>query len=262
MPHAWIRPLKVHCQDCPCKGRATLCSIGPELLQKLDEAKTVQAYPAGTPIFLQGNKPQGLYALISGKVKIHKIGRGGRSQIVRLTGPGELFGYRALLAEQSYCASAEALEDSQVCLVDAGFFRSLLTNSKDLANIFFKKLSLELGKAEDKLLSFAQSTVRQRLAEVLTDLQQRFGAADGTLQIQLTRAEIAELAGTTPESTIRTLAEFQRKGWIKQEQRQAMHILNAAALRKLAQRADDPEARTQVSQASGFPAVQSSGFAR
>jgi CRP/FNR family transcriptional regulator len=74
--------------------------------------------------------------------------------------------------------------------------------------------------------------VRERLAEVLLILKQTFGEkADGTIDVTLTREEIASLVGTATESCIRILSEFKRDGLIQLDGKK-IQILNAKQLMK------------------------------
>ena len=88
----------------------------------------------------------------------------------------------------------------------------------------------EIGKATDTITKLAQKPVRERLAEVLLILKQTFGEkADGTIDVTLTREEIASLVGTATESCIRILSEFKRDGLIQLDGKK-IQILNAKQL--------------------------------
>ncbi len=73
----------------------------------------------------------------------------------------------------------------------------------------------ELGEANSYITDIAQKTVRERLAEVLIMLKNKFGLSeDNTLQISLTREELANIVGTATESVIRLLSEFKTDGLV------------------------------------------------
>lgn len=195
----------------------------------MDQDKAVRSYRKGMRIFFEGTKPLGIFSIFSGKVKVTRSLPGGRRQIVRLAGPGDLIGYRALLSDQLYKAEATAMEDCGICFIRRKTLDSLFRESTDLRQGFLKKLGQDLEEAETRLVKMAQMPVKGRIADLLCGLYRRFGSLDGRLNLGLTREEIAGLTGTTTESAIRALADFKRRGWIE-GLRQDFKLLNVAAL--------------------------------
>ena len=225
----------IHCNDCPSRSKGVFCALGAPELDLLERAHHGLHHPKGSYIFLAGNPPLGIYALVSGKVKLTKVGRGGKRQIVRILGPGDLLGHRSLMADQPYRATAEALEDCRLCYVDKAAFFSVLRSSERAALAFYRKLCLDLGEAEESLYRLSRLSVKRRLAAILVDLQDRFGGADSILGVALTREELGDLAGTTLETAIRTFRSFQKFGWVE-GRGNGLKILDRAPLEKLAGR--------------------------
>ncbi len=181
-------------------------------------------------VFHEGNRPLGLYILRQGKIKIFKTGIDGSVQIVRLAGIGNFIGYRALLGEQVYSASAEAIEDCTVCFLEKSIFYDYLREEKTLSMGFLHLLSRELREAENTVLDLAQKSVRERLAEALLFLKEKYGAEDdGTLRAILSREEMANLIGTAKETLIRCLAEFKLEGLLETNGR-VIRLLNQDSL--------------------------------
>jgi CRP/FNR family transcriptional regulator len=145
------------------------------------------------------------------------LGDDGKEQIIRLIKNGDVVGYRALLSGDRYSATAVALEDTQVCFIPKELFVNVLKKDARLAFEMMKLLSDELHKTEVKLTHLAQKPVRERLAEVLLFIKETYGfEEDGiTLDLRLSREEIANLVGTATESTIRLLAEFKRQNMVE-----------------------------------------------
>jgi CRP/FNR family transcriptional regulator len=130
---------------------------------------------------------------------------------------GDVLGYRALLSGDRYSASAVALEDTQICFIPKELFINVLKLDQGLAFEMMKLLSDELHKAEVKLTHLAQKPIRERLAETLLFIKETYGfEADGiTLNVRLSREEIANLVGTATESAIRLLSEFKKDGIVE-----------------------------------------------
>ena len=209
-------PVKIpSCSECDNKNIFD-CLPSSEI-EKLSVNKDNNFFKKGQVIFYEGNHPHGMYCIFNGKVKISKLGDEGKEQIVRFAGEGELLGYRSALNNESYKATATAMEDCYICHIPKEKFSEVLNNNSNFSLEIIKLLSNDLKKSEQNLLNISQKPVRERIAETLLVLKNRFGfEKDGkTLTIILTRREIGDIAGTTTETTIRTLSEFVKEGSIK-----------------------------------------------
>jgi CRP/FNR family transcriptional regulator, polysaccharide utilization system transcription regulator len=209
-------PVKIPaCQECDSKNIFG-CLPATEIV-KLSTNKDNNFFKKGQVVFYEGNHPHGMYCIYNGKVKISKLGDEGKEQIVRFAGEGELLGYRSALSNESYKATATAMEDCYICHIPKEKFSEVLNNNSTFSLEIIKLLSEDLKKSEQNLLNISQKPVRERIAETLLILKNRFGfEKDGkSLTIVLTRREIGDIAGTTTETTIRTLSEFVKEGIIK-----------------------------------------------
>lgn len=172
--------------------------------------KSGMSFRKGQVIFGEGAHPLGLYCVNNGKIKLSHRGEDGKEQIVRLSKEGDVLGYRALLTNERYNATAIALDDTEICFIPRDTFFNVLKNNPDLSFEIIKMLSTELRKAEDRITDLAQKPVRERMAEGLLFLKETYGfEADGsTINIILSREDIANLVGTATETAIRLLSEF------------------------------------------------------
>ena len=223
------------CQDCDYKQDSFFCNLNHSDLESLSETKAHLLFKKGQMIFFEGNHPMGLYCISSGKVKIHKLGDGGKEQIVRFAKKSDIIGYRALLSKEPYSASATALVDTKVCVISTDVFTDLLHQDKDFSMKAIKLLTNDLKKAEMKLINMAQKPVRERVAEAILVLKDCFDyKEDGqTINTKVLRREIGSLAGTTTETAIRMLSEFNKDGFISTENKE-IKILNLPMLVKTA----------------------------
>jgi len=185
------------------------CCTHPEL-EHVSAAKSCYTYKKGQQIFQEGGKPTGLFCIHTGKVKVCKLGSDGKEQIVRLARPGDVIGYRSLMADTNFSASAVALEDAVVCFVPKSQFLELISQNVEFSSGLMKLLSKALGDAEERMVQMAYKPVRERLAEALLLLRKTYQPAQEqeNFTISLSREDLASIVGTAKETTIRLLSEF------------------------------------------------------
>ena len=161
-------------------------------------------------IFKEGDKPLGFITLEEGKVKIFKEGVGGREQILRMVKPGGFVSYRALIAGEIHIASAMALEDSVIAVIDAEHFFNKLLKNYQLSQRLLTKLAKELGFSNSRTVTLTQKHIRGRLAESIILLKYKYGVEpDGaTIKAYLSREDLANLSNMTTSNAIRTLSSF------------------------------------------------------
>lgn len=224
------------CTECSVSTSGIFCTMSEKNLGILEQARGNNFYKKGQTIFYEGNHTNGLFCIYSGKVKLSKLGENGKEQIVRFAKTGNILGYRSLLSNDTYHATATAMEDCYVCLLSKDRFMEILESDPKLSMSIVQLLSKDLKSAEQLLIDIAQKSVIERISEALVLLKNTFGYADegeDTINVTLTRSEIADIAGTTTETTIRTLVQLDKEGLIKLVDKK-INILN---LEKLIQRA-------------------------
>ena len=209
--------LLYECYNCFQNPESIFYTLTEEQKKKLMQNISCINYKNNEIIFKEGFKPTGLIVLAKGKAKIYKEGIGGREQILRLIRPGHFIGFRALFAGEYYNASASAIEDSTICVIDKVIFLNMVKENNDLAFAIIKLFAEELGEAENRIISLTQKHLRGRLAEALIILSKTYGyEADGkTLNIRLSRESLANLSNMTTSNAIKTLYEFKDEGVIE-----------------------------------------------
>ncbi|TAD87154.1 MAG: Crp/Fnr family transcriptional regulator [Bacteroidetes bacterium] len=200
----------VGCEQCKVRMQSVFNALNTEELQELTQHKSCAQYKKGQVIFNEQGLPLGLFCVNSGKIKLSKTGFDGKEQILRLSKAGDVLGYRALLANERYHCSAVAVEDSMICVIDKGYFLDSTKQNNKLLFEMVRKMSSDLKTAEDHIVSLSQKNVRERMAEALLFIKATYGfAEDGqTLNVVLSREEIADFVGTSTETAIRLLSEF------------------------------------------------------
>ncbi len=201
------------CELCAVRGKSVFCNLNETELSKMDESRKSRKYEKGQSLFYEGDHPHGIYCISRGKIKLSKLGSDGKKQITHLSREGDIIGYRALICGDMFSATAEAIEDLTVCYIPESRFFELLKNSSEFSFEILKLLAADLKLAEQKMADMVMKTVRERMIGALLLLRDIFGFEDDghTLNIIFSREEIANLAGTSTESAIRTLSEFKQE---------------------------------------------------
>jgi CRP-like cAMP-binding protein len=184
--------------------------LSPEDKEDLHNYVSLTSYRRNEYVFKEGDKPSGFLMLVTGKIKIFKEGVGGREQIIRMSKPMGIIGYRALFAEENHIASAVTLEDSVIASVPMDFILNRALKNSEFSLRLIRKLAMELGFSNSRTVTLTQKHIRGRLAESLILLAEKYGFEnDGTtLKVYMSREDIANLSNMTTSNAIRTLSTF------------------------------------------------------
>lgn len=223
------------CDTCKSRFDSVFCMLSEEELGDLSISKHCNFYHKGQTLFNEGNIPMGLYCINNGKVKLSQAGFEGKEQILRLAKDSDILGYRAMISGEAYSATATVIEDSKICLIPKSVFYDLLQKNSKITSGIMKLLADELREAENKITNIAQKPVLERLAETLLMLQEYYGMEedDHSLNITITREEIANIVGTATETVIRLMSDLRKEGMIKLDGKK-IKIIKSDALLKLA----------------------------
>jgi CRP/FNR family transcriptional regulator, nitrogen oxide reductase regulator len=174
-------------------------------------------YRAREHVFMEGDAALWFCVVKSGRIKIVRHARTGRDVVLELLGPGEVFGGVAAIEKRPYPASAQALEPTVVLKVPAESVIALA----DRHPAFVKEMALMIGRrlraAHDSVKALSGDPVEARLAGALLRLAEREGIRGGrgvTLPFHLTRQSLADMTGTTVETTIRIVSRWIREGLV------------------------------------------------
>ncbi|TKG93508.1 Crp/Fnr family transcriptional regulator [Puteibacter caeruleilacunae] len=208
--------------------------LSEDEFNKLNYEKSCSFYKKGSVIYREGSRLTGFYCLTKGIVKIYKTGIDGKEQIIRFAKPGDIIAYRSLLSNELACTTAKVIDEAILCHVPYQTLTYLIDNNTKFSLHLLQIACKELKEANDYITDIAQKTVRERLAEVLLILKENFDLdASNTLQISLTREELANMVGTATESVIRLLSEFKQDRLIELNGRK-IKFLDISGLTKVA----------------------------
>jgi len=207
--------------------------------QEIATATREQRATAGQTLFMERQAADSLWAVKTGLVHIVRHGPEGREIVLEVIPPGELFGAVVAIEDRPYPASAVAAEDSVVWRMPAGLARSLCQKYPTLRATILDQVTSRLRGAHERLRSLALERVEQRLARMLLTLAEKIGQQDnGVTVLSVTRQELADMIGTTVESTIRITSKWQQAG-IVSSSRHRLGLTNPSALRTIAHGHDE-----------------------
>jgi CRP/FNR family transcriptional regulator len=209
--------------------------ITDEHIQILNEYSNIVSLSKGEVLFKEGEVPTGLYIITKGKIKVYRTGTEGKEQIVRLSNQGDLVGYRALIGEGDYKSGAATLEESTVCFIPKEIVLRVMEGNVLIYKRIIALLTDDLQYAEQKIKELAQKPVRERVADALIQLKNKYGFdKDGiTINISMSREELANLVGTATETLIRILSDFKKDKMIDLDHRK-IKIMNNEQLERTA----------------------------
>lgn len=205
-----------------------------EEFTRLNFEKSCAYYKKGTVVYREGSRLTGFYCVTKGIVKIFKTGIDGKEQIIRFAKRGEIIAYRSLLSQELACTTAKIIDEAVLCHIPYQTLLFLIQSNWQFSHHMLQIVCRELREANDYITDIAQKSVRERLAEVLLLLKENFELDHhNTLQISLTREELANMVGTATESVIRLLSEFRQDRLIELEGRR-IKFVNIPGLQKVA----------------------------
>lgn len=181
---------------------------GEKALFEFIAGRHVDKYKKRQRIFAEGNHPIRLYYVHKGKVKIYKTNDDGKELIVNIIEQGEFFGYTALFENSVYKENADALEDSEIAAIPRAEFENLLHNNYEVCQKFVSLIAHEVTEKEEQLIHIAYNSLRRKVADALLTVNQKYHGSVDSYSINISRENLAAVAGTATESLIRTLTDF------------------------------------------------------
>ncbi|HEX6428158.1 MAG TPA: Crp/Fnr family transcriptional regulator [Niastella sp.] len=207
--------MKKNKQGCDLKS-CFLCRLcSKDWLPAIDIYRQSFHVNKGEMLFTEGSQVTGIYFIYKGTFKVHKKWTDDKELIVRLAKNGAILGHRGLGNDIYYPVSATALEPSEVCFIDLGFFQSTLKVNYQFLYELMMFFAGELKESEKRMRNLAHMPVKGRIAQALLSMHAKFGTnQDGFLDINLSRQDLASYTGTTYETVFRIMNELVLEGSI------------------------------------------------
>lgn len=211
LPHECPRPVRLH-----VLSRAPyFADLTEPELDDVDALMRTSTYAEGETVFRAGDVADALYVVAEGRVKVSRSNVDGTETVTDILVPGELFGAMGTLGEPEHRQSATALVNSCVLRIGQSDFRGVLAGDARVGLRVLDDVADRLARAQADVGETTE-TVAQRVASVLLRLADKLGkdrGADGVLlEVPLSRADLAGLARSTPESVSRVMSRWKRQG--------------------------------------------------
>ncbi len=198
-------------------------------LDALSKLAVSHSFKAGEFVFWEGDVPAHFFVVTSGRVKVLKHSSLGKEFVVAFFGPGDVFGEVAVFEERPYPASAQAISDTAVLGIGRDRFLAFLSGHPEVALRIINMLGGRLRDAQNRLNALAGERAEQRVASTLLMLSSKLGQS-----LPFTRQELADMSGTTIETTIRVMSRMKR-GEIIRSRRGRTDILDETRLKLLSE---------------------------
>lgn len=219
------------------QGFALFSDVSPADCSAITATAREKRYARRQTIFSEGDPVEQVVLLLSGCVKITQLGLSGNEVILRLNGPGEIAGAFRLCANCQHCSTAQTVQPCVALVWDSTTFEKLLERYPAFRRNIVRALEERLQEMEQRFREVSTEKVGSRLSSELIRLSKRLGRAvngNGNREISLSRAELAQLTGTTLFTVSRLLCRWQTLG-IVSIRREAVQVRDFAALTQLAQ---------------------------
>jgi CRP-like cAMP-binding protein len=186
---------------------------GLAALHKIIIERKARPFKKNQIIYYEGEKGNGLYLLLNGKIKTIKLAEDGRELMTGIYSADDYLGINAILSNEEYTDTATALEDSLLCLIPREQVEELLNRYPEVSREFIKLLANDIREKEEQLLQMAYHSVRKKMAEALLRMQRQPGGLNNSFKIS--REDLAALAAMATETVSRTLSDFKEEGLIE-----------------------------------------------
>ena len=204
--------------------------------QRLASVAHTRDYDKGAPIFAEGEGSESMYTVITGRVKVSKTTVRGTELILDILGPGDPVGAAAVYESRPYPATATALEPTTCVIIPRQSFFSLLETHPTMVLGLLTGLSHRLVELTNRLTELSGGRIEARLARFLLKLADDIGKphADGTfIPLALSRQEIADMIGTTIETSIRIMSRWGKDNIVRTE-KDGFLVIDRSALEAVA----------------------------
>ncbi len=183
----------------------------PEFVREFQQKSFFARIPAGHDVFLEGDRVEAIALLISGVVRVYKIGETGREITLYRFGNGSscILTANAILSQKTFPAIATVEQDAEAVMIPAESFRDWVRRSDLWREFVFELLSQRLST----VMAIVDEVAFQRMDKRVASLLLKRAKAQNPLRI--THQEIAAELGSSREVISRLLEDFVSDGSIR-----------------------------------------------
>jgi CRP/FNR family transcriptional regulator len=206
--------------------------LGEEDRRRLASVARLHVYHRGESVFSEGDPPEHFCTVVRGRVKVFKMTPSGKDVILEIFGAGDPLGAVAAYDGHPFPASAVAIEDSQVLLVPRKAFFALLEQHPTLVRGLLSGLTHRLAELAFRMAELSGGRVEPRFARLFLKLANEQGRPErggSFIPVPLSRQELADMTGTTIETSIRIMSRWGKQRIVITE-REGFLVLNPGEL--------------------------------
>jgi len=192
--------------------------LSTENVTEINELFHEKGYTPGETIYFAGDAATHLYVVAVGKVKLIRHTLSGQDIVLDILTPGEFFGSLSVLGDDEYQDTAQAQTNCCVLAITAETFQTVLQCYPSIALSALNMVTHRLKEAHETVRQLSVHSVEQRIAAALLKLAEKVGEQQTErllIQVPLSRQDLAEMTGTTPETASRVMSQFQKEGFIR-----------------------------------------------
>lgn len=215
-----------HCGNCCNNCRGELCASKVPIFENLNNeellkiVKTInhKEYAKGDVVFTEGNVANTLFFINEGKIKLYKYTKDGKEQILHVLSEGDFFGELELIKPSKYGFNSKAIIDSKICTLTKDEMKEIMMKNPEIGIKVLETVGERLSKVESLVQNLATNDVNSRMAYLLTDLMEKYGEnieKNISIELPLSREEMANFIGVTRETISRKLKKFEDEKLIK-----------------------------------------------
>ncbi len=199
-----------------------LGALSPKQQLKLSMESPTRGLSRREQIYLPGDEAEYIYVIQSGRVKLSRCSECGKEVILSIMGPGDIFGLEPILGHETRRTQAVALEGGRLLALRRDRFQALIMEHPELLMTLLKIVDNRLWDSQDSLSRLVFKDVKSRLASLLLKMARSDGKVCGNeirLEAPVTHQDLANLIGSTRETTTATLNQFKRARLIQFDRR-------------------------------------------
>jgi CRP-like cAMP-binding protein/CheY-like chemotaxis protein len=203
-------------------------------LQDLTNSAVMQDVAAGEFISMDGERPNFGFMVLSGRLAVIKSTPQGKELTIDLLIPGDCTGMLRALDPSEMDTSVRGQVDAKVIAIPTPQLRGIIEKNPAVYRRVAVELMQKNRRSNDLALGLAHSRVESRIIAALLALAPRFGRPTSSVdqtRIFLTRKELADLTGTTPETAIRVTKNLEREGLLDLTKPGVIKILSLEQLK-------------------------------
>jgi CRP/FNR family cyclic AMP-dependent transcriptional regulator len=185
-------------------------------LESTGSSKKIAKYEAASVVFSQGDPALSVLYVQHGGVRLSVISETGKEAVVALLGPGDFFGEGCLAGQPLRMATATAIAETTVLVVEKRRMLQLLHEQSGFSDRFITHMLARNIRIEEDLVDQLFNSSEKRLARTLL-LLARYGKQDKPQRVlpKVSQEVLAEMVGTTRSRVNFFMNKFRKMGFIE-----------------------------------------------